>query len=268
MRQYFRFSYGSLKNGFLMIENFLEIDLNTVQWILACACGMMIGMAKAGLSGTGFLIVPIMAGIFGGKPSTGLVLPMLITADIFAVSYYSRHAEWKYVFKLLPWAVAGIIIGALFGNAVNDDQFKKAIGLMVIIFITLMIWQDFKKKDVTIPDFWWFSALLGLAGGFSTMVGNAAGPVMSMYLLSMRLPKNKYIGTAAWFFFIVNLIKIPLHIFYWKTIHIQSLAFDLMMIPVILMGAFLGVRIVKIIPEKGFRIFVISTTLLAAILLF
>ena len=181
---------------------------------------------------------------------------------------YTRHAEWKYVLKLLPWAVAGIIFGALFGKAVNDDQFKKAIGLMVIIFIGLMIWQDFRKKDVTIPDFWWFSALLGLAGGFSTMVGNAAGPVMSMYLLSMRLPKNRYIGTAAWFFFIVNLLKVPLHVFYWKTIHIQSLAFDLMMIPAILLGAFLGIRIVKIIPEKGFRIFVICTTLLAAILLF
>lgn len=251
-----------------MIENFLEVDLNAFQWLLAGACGMMIGMAKAGLSGTGFLIVPIMAGIFGGKPSTGLVLPMLITADIFAVSYYNRHAEWKYVLKLLPWAIAGIIFGALFGNAVNDDQFKKAIGLMVIVFIVLMIWQDIRKKDVTIPDFWWFSALLGLAGGFSTMVGNAAGPVMSMYLLSMRLPKNSYIGTAAWFFFIVNILKVPLHVFYWRTIHIQSLAFDLMMIPAILTGAFLGIRIVKIIPEKSFRIFVISTTLLAAILLF
>jgi len=246
----------------------MEMDLSTIQWVLIGICGMIIGMAKTGLAGTVFLVVPIMAGIFGGKPSVGLVLPMLITADIFAVSYYNRHAEWKYLVKLLPWAVVGIIVGALFGHAVNDAQFKKTIGLMVIIFVALMIWQDLRKKDVAIPDYWWFSSLLGLASGFSTMVGNAAGPVMSLYLLSMRLPKNTYIGTAAWFFFIVNLLKVPLHIFYWKTIHLQSLAFDLVMIPVILLGAFLGIRVVKMIPEKGFRIFVIGTTLLAAVFLF
>ncbi len=251
-----------------MLENFLEIDLNAFQWLLAAICGMMIGLAKTGLAGTAFLVVPIMAGIFGGKPSVGLVLPMLITADIFAVTHYSRHAEWKYLFKLLPWAFVGIIVGALFGHAMNDAQFKKTIGLMVIIFVASMIWQDVRKKNATIPDSRWFSALLGLAGGFSTMVGNAAGPVMSMYLLSMRLPKNTYIGTAAWFFFIVNILKVPLHIFFWRTIHLQSVTFDLMMIPAILMGALLGVRIVKLIPEKGFRVFVIATTLLAAVFLF
>lgn len=251
-----------------MIETFVGMDLSTIQWVLAGICGMIIGMAKTGLAGTVFLVVPIMASIFGGKPSVGLVLPMLITADFFAVSYYNRHAEWKYLVKLLPWAVVGIIVGALFGQAVNDAQFKQTIGLLVIIFVALMIWQDFRKKDVTIPDYWWFSSLLGLASGFSTMVGNAAGPVMSLYLLSMRLPKNAYIGTAAWFFFIVNLLKVPLHVFYWKTIHLQSLAFDLIMIPVILFGALLGIRIVKILPERGFRVFVIGTTLLAALFLF
>ena len=251
-----------------MLENLLGLNLSTVQWLLAGLCGMMIGLAKTGVFGTQLLIVPIMAGIFGGKPSTGLVLPMLITADIFAVTYYKRYAEWKYILKLMPWAFAGIIVGAFFGNAISDAQFKKAIGLMVIVFISFMIWQDVRKKDVTVPDYWWFSALMGLAGGFSTMVGNAAGPVMSMYFLSMRLPKNSYIGTWAWFFFVANLFKVPFHIFFWKTIHLQSLSFDLLMIPPILIGALLGIRIVKFIPEKGYRVLIMTATFVAALLLF
>jgi uncharacterized membrane protein YfcA len=251
-----------------MFENLLGFDLSSFQWLLVGLCGMMIGLAKTGVFGTQLLIVPIMAGIFGGKPSAGLVLPMLITADIFAVTYYKRYAEWKYILKLLPWTFAGVLVGALFGNAISDVQFQRTIGLMVIIFISMMIWQDIRKKDVAVPDYWWFSALMGSAGGFSSMVGNAAGPVMSMYFLSMRLPKNNYIGTWAWFFFLMNLIKVPFHIVLWKTIHLQSLSFDLLMIPPIILGALLGIRIVKFIPEKGYRVLIMAATFVAALLLF
>jgi uncharacterized membrane protein YfcA len=100
------------------------------------------------------------------------------------------------------------------------------------------------------------------------MIGNAAGPVMALYLLSMRLPKNSYIGTGAWFFFIVNLSKVPLHIWSWKTITANSFTLDLLMIPAIAAGAFLGIWLVKLLPEKVFRIIVISTTLLSAFFLF
>ena len=100
------------------------------------------------------------------------------------------------------------------------------------------------------------------------MVGNAAGAVIPMYLLSMRLPKNSYIGTSAWFFFIVNLLKVPLHIFFWKTIHLQSLSFNLLMIPPIILGVLLGIRIVKTIPEKGYRAFIMAAIFVAALFLF
>jgi uncharacterized membrane protein YfcA len=109
--------------------------------------------------------------------------------------------------------------------------------------------------------------VLGLLGGFATMIGNAAGPVMALYLLSMRLPKNQFIGTSAWFFLIVNLSKVPLHIALWKTITWPSFLFDLLMIPVIAVGAFLGIWLVRMLPEKAYRVFVIVSTLLAAVLL-
>jgi len=243
-------------------------DLSGFEWALALLCGVLIGMSKTGLSGAGLFVVPVFANIFGGKPSAGLVLPMLIVADIFAVIYYNRHANWKYVLKLLPWAFGGILIAMFVGKAISDTQFRMLIAVIVITGIGLMIYQDTRRKKTSVPDYPWFAALLGTSGGFSTMIGNAAGPVMSLYLLSMRLPKNMYIGTGAWFFFIVNLSKVPLHVFVWKTITWQSLSFDMLMILPIIAGAVGGFYLVKLIPEKAYRIFIMASTLASSIALF
>ncbi len=251
-----------------MQELVSSYHLTGFEWFLALLCGLLIGMSKTGLTGAGLFVVPVFAGIFGGKPSTGLVLPMLVVADIFAVLYYNRHANWKYVFKLLPSAFLGILIALLVGNSINDAQFRLLIGIIVMIGIGLMIFQDLRKKKTEIPDKWWFSSTLGLSGGFATMIGNAAGPILSLYLLSMRLPKNIFIGTGAWFFFIINLSKVPLHLFVWKTINLHSLTFNLILLIPVILGAVSGFYIVKVIPERAYRIFIILSTLASAFLLF
>ena len=246
----------------------LFYELSPFGWILFALCGLLLGMSKTGLSGAGLMVVPIMAGIFGGRESVGIVLPMLIVADVFAVTYYNRHANWNYVIKLVPWALTGIIAGLIFGNNINDDTFKEAIAILVIVGIVLMVWQDLSRKKINIPDKLWFAALLGILGGFTSMVGNAAGPIFALYLLSMRLPKNNFIGTGAWFFFILNLMKIPFHIFVWHTVQWDSLALNLISVPAIVLGAFIGVIAVKWIPEKGYRIFIIVSTIIASLFLF
>jgi uncharacterized membrane protein YfcA len=250
------------------MQDFVPYNLTAFQWILAILCGMIIGMSKTGISGAGLIAIPVLAGIFGGRISVGLLLPMLIIADLFAVKFYNRHADWKYIIRLLPWTVTGILIALFVGKKVNDDQFRLLIALVVIAGIILLIYRDFRQKKMEVPSSWWFSAILGLGGGFATMIGNASGPIMSYYLLSMRLPKNTFIGTGAWFFLIVNLIKVPLHIFVWKTITISSLTFDLIMLIPIIAGTFTGFYIVKLIPEKVYRIFIILTTFASAIALF
>ena len=237
-------------------------------WILFISCGILIGLAKTGISGAGLMIVPIMASIFGGKLSVGIVLPMLIVADIFAVNYYHQHANWRYILLALPWALLGVIAATVFGKHINDNQFKVILAIVILIGIVLMLWQDFRIKSKTAPDNWWFAALLGLAGGFTTMIGNAAGPIMSLYLLSMNLPKNNFIGTAAWFFLIINVIKIPFHVLSWHTITLQTLSVDLIGIPAILVGVVLGIRLVKLFPEKVYRYFIIGSTVLSAVFLF
>jgi uncharacterized protein len=250
-----------------MIELIQSFGFTQSEWLISLACGLLIGMAKAGVSGTGLMIVPVMAIVFGGKPSTGIVLPMLIIADLFAVRYYRRYTDWKHVLKLIPWALVGIMIALVVGNLISDSTFKSILSISIICGLFLMIWQDI-RKTATIPDNWWFALVLGLAGGFTTMIGNAAGPVLSLYLLSMRIPKYNFIGTAAWFFLLVNLFKVPLHILFWKTITVKTLMFDLLMAPAIIFGVFLGIQIIKIIPEKPYRILVISTCLVSSLLLF
>jgi uncharacterized protein len=225
-------------------------------------------MSKTGISGVGLMVVPLLANAFGGRPSVGLLLPILIFADIFAVSWYNRHAEWKHILRLIPWAFAGIITATIVGKNISDLTFNRLLAALVLGGIAILVWRDLRPGKIRIPGSRWFAGGLGLLGGFATMMGNAAGPVMALYLLSMRLPKNSYIGTGAWFFFIVNLSKVPLHIWSWETITAESFFLDLMMIPAIAAGAFLGIWLVRLLPEKFYRILVIATTLISAILLF
>lgn len=243
-------------------------ELSSTQWIILALSGLLIGMSKTGISGVGLMVVPLLANAFGGRPSVGLLLPILILADIFAVSWYNRHAQWKHILRLIPWAFAGIIAATIVGKNISDETFNRLLAVLVIGGIGVLIWQDIRAGKLKIPQSRWFAGGMGLLGGFSTMIGNAAGPVMALYLLSMRLPKNSYIGTGAWFFFIVNVSKVPLHIWSWKTITARSFTLDLLMIPAIAAGASLGVWLVRLLPEKFYRILVIVTTLLSALLLF
>jgi len=246
--------------------DFLAFELNSFQWTMVIISALLIGMSKTGISGAGMAVIPIMAAIFGGKLSTGIVLPLLSMADLFAVGYYHRHANWSYVLKLLPWTIMGVFVGIYVGDIIPDSTFKDIMGIIVMLSVGILIWRDI-KKDVRIPGGIAFPMTMGLSGGFATMVGNAAGAIMALYFLSMQLPKNEYIGTGAWFFLIINLFKIPFHVLVWETIYLDTFVFDLVLLPFIAIGAFMGIYIVKIIPEKAYRIFLLLTTAISALVL-
>jgi uncharacterized membrane protein YfcA len=225
-------------------------------------------MSKTGASGLGTVVVPIFAIIFGARPSTGILLPMLCCADLFAVIYYRRSAEWKYIIRLLPWSLTGFAVALLTDRAVPDRGFKILIGICILAGLIVMFWSERKGKDAPVPSAWWFAALFGIMGGFSTMIGNAAGPVMSVFLLSVRLPKKSFVGTAAWFFMIINYLKLPLQYFVWHNITKDTLMFDLTLLPAIAAGAWLGVVFVRKISEKNYRAVVYLLTLASTLLLF
>jgi uncharacterized membrane protein YfcA len=169
--------------------------------------------------------------------------------------------------EIASMGIFGVGIALWVGEVVNDEWFKNIIAILVFVCIGLMLWKDRQKGRNFFPDTWWFAASMGVFGGFATMIGNVAGPIFAIYLLAMHLPKNSFIGTGAWFFLIINLSKFPLHIFVWKTINWQTLKLDFILLPGIALGAFLGVWLVKKIPEKPYRAFVIVVTALSAFLL-
>jgi uncharacterized protein len=253
-----------------MNVHFLSLNPNLTPGYLALffLVALVVGMSKAGLSGFGLSIVPLMAMIFGAKESTGVLLPMLIAADIMAVLYYRRHAVWKHILRILPWVAAGILIALFTGNSINDNQFRIVMLTVVWIMLILMVLNDLRKKrESKIPENKLFGFFMGLAGGFATMMGNSAGPVFTLYFLSMKLPKKEFIGTSAWLYLIMNTGKLPLQIMVWKNITLNYLLLGIISIPLIACGIFLGIRIVKLFPENVYRYFVIATTLVTSVLL-
>ena len=244
-----------------------SFSLSAVDWVLIVSCAMLIGMSKTGVPGVSMIVVPAFALIFGGKQSTGILLPILIMADVFAVVYYHRDAKWKHLLRALPWAFAGLFLALWIGNIVNDEQFKRIIAITVFVSIALMIWKDYGYKKEFTPDKWWFAAMMGIVGGFATMIGNVAGPIFAIYLLAMHLNKKSFIGTNAWFFFIINLSKFPLQVFAWKNINLNTLIIDILVFPAIAIGAWIGILVVKKIPEKAYKWFVIVITVLSAFLI-
>lgn len=238
-------------------------SLTYQQLSLLIVVAFFIGMAKAGVHGISMFAVPILALIFGGKASAGLMLPMLIMADLFAVKYYHRHANWGFLIKLFPSAALGVLIATFIGNSIDDEIFKQVMAWIIILSLGIMLWMETANKD-KIPDYLWFAILMGMLGGITTMIGNLAGSVMALYLLSMRLPKNEYIGTSAWFFLVINVFKVPFHVWSWDTITVNSFSLSLLGLPFIALGIVAGIYIVKRVPDKQYRWLIIAVTALAA----
>ena len=239
-------------------------DLTFYQWLVATLSAVMIGLSKTGLPGVGILAIPLMAWVLPARASTGVVLPMLIFADFFAVGYYRRFAVWSKLVRLLPWAAGGVFLGYLALGRVNDQQLKPIIGGIVLIMLALNFWRNSGKEDRPVPTRWWFAALFGLLAGVTTMMANAAGPVMAIYLLSMRLSKNEFIGTGAWYFMLVNWFKVPFSA-HLGLINGQSLGFNLILFPLVALGALAGIGLLKRIPEKIFNHLVQGLAALAAV---
>jgi uncharacterized membrane protein YfcA len=150
---------------------------------------------------------------------------------------------------------------------IPTEEFRQLMGWTLVLALAVMIWSEIFGKENKWMKKWWYSAIFGLLGGFTTMIGNAAGPVLSVYLLSMRKDKMEYIGINAWFFLVVNLLKVPLQIFVWDNISWDSFSLNLAMLPIIGIGAWMGVGIVNLFPEKAFRRFIQIVTILSVVMM-
>lgn len=386
-----------------MLELLGSWNFDLTAWVLACVCGFLVGFAKTGVAGAGILLVTIMAGLFPARQSPGILLPMLVIADVMAVWYYHRHADWRQLLRPMPWAVTGILLGVLFlwgfpkeamvpsapasmdstmkdevadmasiastsngdvnvpvtdpsvvshtppasdrttalnlpvssessessdaipsrflsetpamvgvdspatmdsptaevpltmnmdkNNAISlptmeqgghsapaskavslrkDQTFRQLIGGIVLACLIMQCIRDWRLKrkpeneDEVPHASYAFAVVIGILGGFTTMVANAAGPVWTVYLLAIGLPKYAFIGTGAWFFLILNTFKLPFQAWL-GNITAASLAFDVVMIPAIVVGAVAGIYLVRKLNQEIFRGLVQIMTFIAAL---
>lgn len=241
-------------------------ELSLTAWLLALGAAFIQGLSKSGIKGTAVLSVTLMALALGARQSTGLLVPLLVFGDIFAVVYYHRHAQWGYIWKFLPWMILGILIGVWTGKDLPESVFKWAMAGIILISVAMMAWWDLRKSQ-RVPGHWAFAGFVGTLAGFTTMVGNLAGAFSNIYFLAMRLPKNAFIGTAAWLFLIINVFKLPFHIFVWETIDLEVLHINLYLLPAILLGLLTGIWLVRRIREQFFRRLILVLTALGAVLM-
>ena len=252
----------------------LHTGFDPGRFALAALAGLLVGVAKTGIPGFGILAVPLMVLAVGdARHSAAWLLPLLCLADLFAIAAYRRHAHARRLFGLLPWVLGGIALGAV-TLAAPERSLRVLVAAIVIVMIALR-WLRGRRpsaaetappSDAPAPDRWWQAAGYGVSAGFATTVANAAGPVMNLYLLARRLPKQEFVATGAWFFFVVNLVKVPIYAGH-GLIGRRSLLFDLALAPAVVAGALLGRAVLQRMPQAIFDKLVMVLTVCAAGLL-
>ncbi len=241
-------------------------ELSWLQWLIAITTAVFIGLAKTGIPGLSILAIPLMAKYFPARASTGIVLPMLMCADLFAVTYYRRHAVWFHLFRLMPWTILGVVIGYLAMGRVNDAQLKPIIGIIILAIVGTNFLLS-NRREKSMPKSLWFAAGTGVAAGITTMMANASGAIISIYFLAMQIPKTEFIGTSSWYYLILNWFKVPFSTSL-GLITTESLQLAFTIFPAVAAGALFGIFILKHMAEKKFGIIVQTLAAVTAVELF
>lgn len=235
------------------------------QWLLTALAAFCIGFAKSGFPGAGLANVLLMAHLLGARESTGVVLPMLICGDIFSVLVFHQHARWATIWRMLPPTIAGIVFGYVLMHWLSEAAYRPVIGWIVLALVFLQLGRRWRPAWFEhVPRSRVFAWSMGGACGFTTMVANGAGPVMTLYFLATSTPKYELVGTMAWFFLIVNLIKVPFSVDL-GLIHGSSLLFNAILLPTIALGIFAGQRLIRVIPQAAFETLLLAFAALASL---
>jgi hypothetical protein len=184
--------------------------MTPISLLLASASALLVGLSKTGLPGVSILGIVLMTEAYpkDAAYSVGAILPLLLAGDVFAVAWFRRDADWGRLVRLLPWVLAGMAPGVFVLLFFKGNALRPIIGGLVLGMLAIEICRQWFGWE-RMPHRWWFAAATGLLAGFTTFVANAAMPVMSIYLVSQDFDKRRFIGTAAWFFLILNVSKVP-----------------------------------------------------------
>ena len=238
-------------------------------WVFAALGAFMVGVSKAGITGLSILSIALFNHVFpSSKQASGLVLPLLIFGDFVAVFSYRKHTQWHFLWRLFPWTAAGVVLGYFTLGRISDHSTRIMIGWIIVSLAALSFW----RRQASAPNgeaatfHWSVGAVIGVTAGFITLVANAAGPLMAIYLVAMRLPKMEYVGTAAVFFMLLNLFKVPFMVDL-GLITVQSFSFNLALAPAVLLGALAGRWLLKRVNQNLFEQLVLLLSAIGGILL-
>jgi uncharacterized membrane protein YfcA len=238
-------------------------------WVFAALGAFMVGVSKAGITGLSILSIALFNHVFpSSKQASGLVLPLLIFGDFVAVFSYRKHTQWHYLWRLFPWTAAGVVLGYFTLGRISDHSARIMIGWIIVSLAALSFWRRYASapNDEAATFHWSVGAAIGVTAGFITLVANAAGPLMAIYLVAMRLPKMEYVGTAAVFFMLLNLFKVPFMVDL-GLITVQSFSFNLALAPAVLLGALAGRWLLKRVNQNLFEQLVLLLSAIGGILL-
>lgn len=240
--------------------------MNWVSCLWGVGSSFLVGFSKTGLPGVSLPAILMMTEAFpeDAKLAVGAILPVLLVGDVFAVTWYRHHAQWKYLVSLFPYVAVGMVPGGVVLWLAKSNELRPVIGVLVLLLLALEFarrWYDWEE----VPNQWWFVGLMGLLAGFATIIAHAAFPVMTIYLLSRGAAKREFIGTAAWFFLILNLSKIPIYLFLGGMITQTTVRFDLLVAPVAVAGGVVGVYFLSRIPQKLFDVLALTLAGAAAV---
>ena len=229
------------------------MTFDTGEWVLAVCAAGIVGLSKTGVPGIGMLFVAIFANLMPTRQASGFVLPLLLCGDLVAVSAYRQHTEWKHLWRLFPWTAAGVVLGALAMGRLDNRSAQWLVGGIILALVALHLLRKraAARGEPAAPGPV-LAPTVGVLAGFTTLVANAAGPLMTIYLLAMRLPKLAFVGTASVFFLLLNLYKVPFMVGL-GLITGESLRLNLLLAPAVLAGAWFGRWLLPRVSAKWFE---------------
>jgi hypothetical protein len=234
-------------------------ELSFGAWCWLAVAAALVGVAKTAVSGVASVAVVIFA-----------ILPLLLCGDVVAVTYYRRHADRATLWRLIPGVLPGLVLGAVFLAMADDVVVRRTIGGILVIMTALQLWQRVsRRRSAPPPSAGTHVATtlgMGATAGFATMTANAAGPVTTIYLIRAGLPMLSMIGTGAWFYLIVNLAKVPFSAGL-SLIRPGSLAIDALLVPALLLGAVIGILVVRRLEQRQFELVALAFSAAASALL-
>lgn len=243
-----------------------SFQFTPLQWCIALLAAYTIGLSKTGFAGLGLVGIYLMTEIMPARESTGVILPMVVFADIWVIRSYYREARWPLIRSFLPWALIGILVGYFLFARIPENRFRAVVGAIILVLVAgqyLRRWLMPTPKPGPPPAAAGIG--LGLVGGINTMIANSAGPFMAMYLLlDPSLTKWEFVGTNAMMFLIINASKLPLS-YSLGVITPQSLLFNLYLLPAVVAGIATGRFVLARISQRVFEEILLLFCLLAAI---